>query len=279
MRLAILADIHGNLPALEAVLADLAPLAVDQIVVAGDAINWGPFSAQVLERLGRIDAVALRGNHEFFLLDHGTPREPPAWRDVRSLAWLARQLDPDWRHHLAAWPDALSLRYPDAPPVRVVHGVPGNAFAGIYPRTTDDEIRGYLAGVGEFTIIAAHTHIPLDRVVDGRRVLNPGSVGHALDGLHRAHYLLLDAADGSWQPSFRHVPYDTAALFAEFQRQRFVEECGADAFLIVEEFRRARPVLCEFRGWHQETCPDEPFTRALAERFLAERDAAPPATG
>ena len=69
-QLAILSDIHGNLPALDAVLNDLAQFKVDQVVVAGDVINWGPFSAQVMERVTREGWPALRGNTEFYLLDY-----------------------------------------------------------------------------------------------------------------------------------------------------------------------------------------------------------------
>ncbi|HET7034113.1 MAG TPA: metallophosphoesterase family protein [Thermomicrobiaceae bacterium] len=269
MRLAILADIHGNLPALEAVLADLAGRAVDQIVMAGDAINWGPFSAAVLETLSRSGSVPLRGNHEYFLLDYGTARSPEWGRGAPSLAWLARQLEPGWRRRLAAWPDTLSLRYPEAPPVRVLHGLPGNPFDGIFPWTADDEIRRYLSGIEEELVIAAHTHIALDRRVGNRRILNPGSVGLPLDGVLDARYLLLDAIDGAWQPTFRRVAYDSSPLFAEFERQGFVAECGAVGYLIVEEFRRARPVFRDFLKWHRAHCPGEPMTLALAERFLA----------
>ena len=86
MKVAALYDIHGNLPALEAVLADVQQHHVDQIVVAGDNINMGPFSVQVLERI-RGYAV-IRGNHELYLLDHNTPRAPAHWRDYTQPPWF-----------------------------------------------------------------------------------------------------------------------------------------------------------------------------------------------
>ena len=81
-RLAILADIHGNLPALAAVRADLATQAVDRVIVAGDLINWGPCSAQVVEQVVADGWDVVRGNHELILLDYGTPRAPAAWEDL-----------------------------------------------------------------------------------------------------------------------------------------------------------------------------------------------------
>src|SRR6478672_5600461 len=81
MRFAVLADIHGNLPALEAVMADLAHFAVEQVVVAGDLINWGPDSAAVVEQVTAAGWAALRGNNEYYLLDAGTPRAPAQWAE------------------------------------------------------------------------------------------------------------------------------------------------------------------------------------------------------
>lgn len=110
-RLAVLSDIHGNLPALEAVIADLAGRDVDQVVVAGDVINWGPFSAEVLARVTSAGWPVVRGNHEFYLLDYGTPRASPAWDDRQRfslLPWLCRQLRGPWQARIAGWPDTLS---------------------------------------------------------------------------------------------------------------------------------------------------------------------------
>lgn len=75
-RLATLADIHGNLLALEVVLADLAQSEIDQVIVAGDVINWGPFSAPVMARVAAAGWARIRGNNEDYLLDYATPRAP-----------------------------------------------------------------------------------------------------------------------------------------------------------------------------------------------------------
>ena len=77
-RVAVLADIHGNLPALDAVLADVAPWRPDAIVHAGDAVCWGAQSREVLERLREVGAPGIRGNNELYLLDSGTSRMPDA---------------------------------------------------------------------------------------------------------------------------------------------------------------------------------------------------------
>jgi hypothetical protein len=156
-RLAILSDIHGNSIALEAVLSDLAPFRVDQIVVAGDIVNWGPSSAQVMERITREGWPVVRGNNEFYVLDYNTPRAPVEWSDSARytlLPWLNHQLNGRWRNVIAGLPDTLSLHFPDAPPLRVVHGSPRDNKELIFPATPESEIEAMFANVVETTIVA-----------------------------------------------------------------------------------------------------------------------------
>jgi predicted phosphodiesterase len=267
-RLAILSDIHGNLPALEAVQQDLAQFAVEAVIVAGDVVNWGPFSAQVMERVVNERWAVIRGNNEFYLLEHQTPREPEAWRRYTMPPWLKRQLAGRWQSVIAAWPDTLSLRYPDAPPIRVVHGSPRSNTESIYPTTTEAELAPLLVDVAEQTLISGHTHLPMDRrTAGGWHCLNPGAVGLPLDGTFPARYMLLEARGQDWQATFRRVPYESGPLFHEFERQGFVEECGVVAQLVVEEFKTGRLKVLPFLNWHQATCPAEPVTTDLLPDF------------
>lgn len=271
MRLAVLADLHGNLPALEAVLADLAPLAVDQVIVAGDVINWGPFSPQVVERVVAGGWPVVRGNNEYYLLDYQTPRAPAAWSDHERwplLPWLQRQLAGSAHQHIAAWPDSLSLRYPGTPPIRVVHGTPRSHSEPLYPIafSSDAEVTEMLAGVPEPVVIAGHTHIPLDRTVGPWRIFNPGSVGVPLHGERCASYLILESQAGTWQPTFRSVPLDPAPVLAEFARQSFEAQCGVIGRLVMDEFVTARLELHPFVVWREQTCPERP----LGAELLAE---------
>jgi predicted phosphodiesterase len=271
-RLAFLADIHGNLPALAAVMADLAQFQVDQVVVAGDVINWGPFSAQVTARIVEAGWAVVRGNNEFYLLDYQTPRAPAAWNDREQwplLPWLRQQLAGRWTTAIATWPDSLSLRFPDAPAARVVHGTPRGNNEPIYALSPELEVAEMLAGVEEPTVIAAHTHLPLDRRVHGRpdgsswRVLNPGSVGAPLDGRFVSSYLLLESRAESWVPTWREVPLDPEPVFREFERQDFAAACGVIGHFVMAEFRHARLELLPFLSWRQANCPDRPLRPEL----------------
>src|SRR5262249_15332837 len=138
-RLAILTDIHGNLPALEAVINDMKQFRPDHVIVGGDLINGVPFDAEVVERIVSSGWTAIRGNHEFYLLDYGTSREREGMRRSPTPAWLNENLK-QWVPYIAAMPDELRLYYRDGPPVYLTHGLPGNPSDAMTRVTSDEKI-------------------------------------------------------------------------------------------------------------------------------------------
>ena len=267
-RLAILSDVHGNLPALEAVIDDMAQFQPDHVIVAGDLVNIGPFSAQVMQRIDDLRWATIRGNHEYYLLEHDTNRAPESRRTWVTLPLLFNQLKGRWYNHIAAMPDERTLYYPDAPPIRVMHGTPGNPFHAVTRNSSEDEVRRLLTGIEEPTVISGHYHLSFEHRVAGWHILNPGSLGVPLDGLQDANYMILDSHGGGWEATFCRVPVDYAPLFAEFERQQFVEQCGAIGYLIVQQFHYARTIIACYYRWHEEHYVDKPFTIALVDEFL-----------
>ena len=266
-RLAILSDIHGNLPALNAVLRDIDQFHVNHVIVAGDAVNWGPFSTQVMERITRGGFATIRGNNELYLTDYDTPRAPAHWKNYTIPPWTLNQLGDQWRNVIAAWPDTLTLRFPDAPAVRVVHGAPRSAWQAMFPTTDDADIANMLGEVEETTVIAAHTHLAMDRQVGHWHIVNPGTVGLPLYGIFGATYMLLDGDARGWRSTPRHVPFNYDPIFEEFERLEFVAACGVVGHLAIEEYRTARLHVFPFIRWHQECYPSAPQTMALLEPF------------
>ncbi|MEM7128861.1 MAG: metallophosphoesterase family protein [Chloroflexota bacterium] len=266
-KLAILSDIHGNLPALQAVIADLS--SVDQVVVAGDIINWGPFSADVVELLAHLRCSVIRGNNEYYLLDYESARMPAHWESYTLIPWLRDQLQGTYAAQIACWPDQLHLRFPDAPPICVVHGIPGNPWQSIYPSLNEEGVREVLKETEESTIIAGHSHIPMARRVEQWQIFNPGSVGVPLDGVpFRARYMLLDGDEKGWRAAFRTVDYDPTTLFEEFERQDFVGQCGPTARLVLAEFREARLTVHPYIRWVEDTYSGAEMTDGLVDEFL-----------
>jgi predicted phosphodiesterase len=270
LRLAILADIHGNLPALEAVVTDLAQQAVDQVIVAGDLIHWAPDSAAVVQSVLDAGWSVIRGNHEFYLLDYQTPRAPAAWSDPSqfgSLAWLSRQLAGPLHHRIAAWPDSLRLCLPGTPPLLVYHGSPRHNRDGLYPNDSDERLIESLAGVEATTVIVAHTHLAMERRPGRWHLLNPGSVGVPFDGRHAASYLLLDGDASGWRATFRRIPFALDRLLARIEQAGYAAHWGLLGPLLIDEFRQARLRIYPFLSWRARHYPDQPLTAQLMARY------------
>ena len=272
-RLAILADIHGNLPALQAVIQDMAQYDVDQVVVAGDSVNWGPFSRQALDTIDPLGWAVIRGNNELYVLDYCTERAPQHWSTFTMPPFLHRQLGASWVNRIAAMPDTLQLRFRDAPAIRVFHGIPGNPWIAIYPDSSEEHVRKWLDETCEQTIIAAHSHVALERHVAGWHIFNPGSVGVPLDGEHSASYMILEGSSQGWElAAHRRVPFDLAPLFAEFEQLDFAARAGVTGRLVIEEFRTARLYLAPYIVWKQSAHPDRDDSIELLDEFLSLSD-------
>jgi predicted phosphodiesterase len=272
--IAILSDIHGNLPALEAVLADLANFDVDHVIVPGDVISFGPFSRQTAELVIDKGWSVIRGNNEYFLIDYKTPRAPAEWDDPIQFAptvWLYRQFDHRLKTIIGSWPDMLNLHFLDAPTILVCHGTPASPWETIYCTMTDEEIEKILGDVEASYVICGHTHLLMDRLSGRWRIFNPGSVGVPLDGIFSASYMLLEGNEGGWTPTFRRVPFDYEAVFAEFERSGYNKESGPIGRLVLEVYKTARP-LFGFLRWREMHKPEFPLTYELVEEYLANWD-------
>jgi predicted phosphodiesterase len=191
MRLAVLADIHGNLPALQAVLAELERLQPDFVILDGDLINPMPFNNDVVDIVRASNWAVVRGNHEFYLLDYGTERSPRGADDSErwgSLHWLVKQIGPEQANYLAALPDEIRLRFPGVQSIRAAHGVPGRNRVGFYQTMPPEKIIPAIDAIEERNIISAHTHVQVDR-----HLYKPESV----DPLTDPHESLAAFEDGS----------------------------------------------------------------------------------
>ena len=230
MRLAAIADVHGNFLALEAVLADIRAQRIDTILNLGDMAS-GPLDARrAMDMLMALEAVHVLGNHDRYLIDR-TPEEMGSW-DRPAHAQL------DTSH--ITWLKSI-------PPTRVFE----NAVYLCHATPLDDEtywletvrpdgtvcmssitdIEQAAEGISQSLILCGHTHIARAvRLRDGRMIVNPGSVGcpgyrdivpfrHAMEaGSPDARYAILELKSGQWHVTFRHVPYDHDAM-ASLARQ------------------------------------------------------------
>jgi len=251
-RIAVLADVHGNVPALEAVLDDIARTGADRVVVGGDLVGRGPEGRAVVERIRSLGLLSVRGNHEDLLLaTRDTPRGKDADDDIaRCTRWMADDLDDAAAAFAAALPPALVV--PGAPDVRIVHGSPRSNREGIGPWTSAERVRELFDDVPEPVLCCAHTHRPLVHRLAGGLVVNVGSVGLPFDGDPRAAYALLVRDRDGWHSEVRRVPYDRDRVLARYRTTGFLDECGAMAAMAAREIETARSHLVPFEAWCRE---------------------------
>jgi putative phosphoesterase len=204
VRVAALYDVHGNLPALEAVLAEVAE--ADVIVAGGDVVG-GAFPGETIERLrAEGDRVRwLRGNAERELVEQPPPREagpPPGELERLVAALTGEQVE-----FLYGLPEGVELDLPGLGHVLFCHATPHNDLDMVTPLTPEERLRRILEGVRADVVVAGHTHIQEDRRVGGVRWVNAGSVGMAYEDGPGAYWALLGP-----DVELRRTEYDVTKL-------------------------------------------------------------------
>lgn len=235
MLLAVLSDVHANLPALEAVLADARRYRPDAYLFAGD-LTGGPHTLETIDHLRSLPGWLIRGNGDTYMLRLWRGDAPPEWRTYRQFAfmrWSVGRLREEDLAFLASLSEEMSITPDGLGPVRLVHGSPGQPADGIYPQEDEDQIAHVLAAIDEPTLICGHTHEQWQAEVAGRLVLNPGAVCAPCDGAIGAQYALLEQRGGRWRAELKKVDYDIAALRRAFHTTGLLEEGGAFARAVV----------------------------------------------
>jgi len=220
--LAIISDIHGNSAALKAVLADLEEKGgADHLLNLGDLAVFGPDPSGVISMLeAHQPVIQIRGNTDRYLIEEQYPGKPNGndWQSevLASFPWTARQLGQDGLAYLAQLPVQRRLKLDREHTILAVHGSPRSDEENIKPDTPDSELSAMMRSGGDFNLLlCAHTHVPVDRMVNGRRVLNVGSVGLPFDGDPRASYAFIRLQPGGqYHVEMRRVSYDVEAVIA-----------------------------------------------------------------
>ncbi len=205
MRVAAIYDIHGNLPALEAVLQEIRTAGVDLIVVGGDVVP-GPMPVETLSLLLKLETSVqfIQGNGEAAVLDQLAGAEsrtlPEQVREV--VRWTAQQLSAEHRRVIASWPATFRIEIDGLGEVLFCHATP-RSDTEIFTRSTPEaSLLPVFEKVHGSVVVCGHTHMQFDRMVGKIRVANAGSVGMPF-GSPGADWLLLGP-----DLELRHTTYD-----------------------------------------------------------------------
>jgi putative phosphoesterase len=218
-RVAAIYDIHGNLPALEAVLSELDRIKPDLLIVGGDVVS-GPMPAEVLDRLAGLGEVVrfVRGNadREVISAYEMRPLEIEARIDdpvVRTSGWVAARLQRHQREILASFSEQVVVDIEGIGEVLFCHATPRSDEEIITVLTPDDRLREILSDVEQTLIVCGHVHAQYDRHLDGKRIVNAGSVGMPYQGEPVGAFWLLLGPD----VEFRRSEYDLEHAVSEFR--------------------------------------------------------------
>jgi predicted phosphodiesterase len=208
MRIAIVSDIHGNLTAFEAILADLKETSPDLILHGGDLADSGASPVEIVDRIRELGWPGVVGNTDEMLFRptslqefaKQSPALQPLFTAIEEMAAATREALGKER---LAWMRELP-RMLIRGPMALVHATPESLWRAPSPEASDDEVKSAYASLDQPIVLYAHIHRPFIRDGMGRAVANTGSVGLSYDGDRRAAYLLLDES----KPSIRRVEYD-----------------------------------------------------------------------
>ena len=261
MRIAILSDIHGNLPALRAVDEDLQRQGIERVVIAGDMATAGPQPEETMRFLVGRGWPMLLGNHEGYVRQYHDPEGPAAWRESKqwaALRWAGRQLSPESVALMRRLPSRILIKAPGPHALQICHGShrsPSESLIPERPRElldihrragalADDEVppplETRLDGLLEANLVCAHTHIPWVWRRNGRMVVNAGSVGAPINDDVRAQYVLLTLGEDGWRADIRAVRYPLDETLRAYRRGGMLEEGGAFAYALYHDVASAQ---------------------------------------
>jgi predicted phosphodiesterase len=250
-RVVCFSDVHGNVPALEAVL-ETAPLArADLVLVHGDVVNRGPRSDAVWGMIA--DArderwIVTAGNHERYVYTHHTDPANVAqglMARVHQTSRFAFEQLGSRVTEIVGLADGVSLDVDGLGEARVVHASMEGDEAGLDPGTPGETAAARVGAPCE-VLVVGHIHQRLDFRVGSTRVVNAGSVGSSCDGVRAAGWVELEATPHGWKVDLRRVAYDVDAAARDIHASGFLEGGGPVAALVAREWELAAPVV---RPW------------------------------
>jgi putative phosphoesterase len=220
MRVAAIYDIHGNLPALQAVLEDIRRAGVDLVVVGGDVVP-GPMPRETIAFLSSLNIAtqAIYGNGEVAVLEEMAGRNPSdvpeQYRPI--VRWVAQQLGPEHEKLFASWPKTFLLEMPRLGKVLFCHATPGSENEIFTKFTPDERLSSIFNGLDASIVVCGHTHMQFERTVGGVRIVNAGSVGMPF-GNAGAYWLLLGS-----DIQFRHTSYDLTKAAKRIRQTNYLQ--------------------------------------------------------
>ncbi len=275
MKIAALADIHGNYQALIAVIDHVERWKPDLVFILGDIINRGPRSRDCLhliqQKLESDSWQAITGNHEQYVLRFNSPDAPRAGNQfelLRMIYWTYQSLSPGEVQSVMELPLEIETQLPGNQIVKAVHASMRGIRVGIYPNSSRKEILDLIQPDVNLFLVG-HTHQPLVRTIGKTTVVNVGSIGLPFDGDTRAGYAQIRQEDNQWISKIIRIEYDLEAARQDFFSTQFIPEGGPLAELVLTELKIGWPQLSHwFRLYEQAVLDHKISIEDAVELYL-----------
>lgn len=225
--IALLGDVHANLPALEAVLAHADSQGCEAYWNIGDFVGYGAFPNEVITRLRKLEAVSILGNYDRKVLQIAKKREK--WKDKKpvekmlAFEWTYDHLLADNRHYLISLPEERMIET-EGWKILLTHGSPVSREEHLLPDTPVNRLRELADLTPAQVIIHGHSHVPYARMVDQTWWINTGSVGRPDDGDPRACYAVMQLSPDHLEVKHFRITYDVDAEVRAIHRHHLPED-------------------------------------------------------
>lgn len=283
MKIAVLADIHANLQALQVTINHVEDWKPDFVIVAGDTINRGPRPQQclnlILDKNQNNDWRLIRGNHEDYVINLGmtnAPREGTIADVHRASIWTYKQINKNIKP-LEMMEFKQELYDGNNNLIRAVHASMLGNRIGVYPETRDSDLRKLILGSPDCNIstpnifCAGHTHRPLIRTIDHILVVNAGSVGLPFDGDHRACYAQIEINESNRASRIIRLNYDIDQAIKDFWQSDYLDGGGPLVKLVLLELLTSKSHLYSWTKEYQAMALQGRIEmKDSVERYLSE---------
>lgn len=263
-RIAVIADIHGNLPAFQAILNDLEIRQADRVIIAGDIITDCPDSDEVLSIIHNKDWTVIKGNREQYYLDHraGLLEHWTHARQMSALMWTFDRLSHRNRRYMEKLKEQTTLSIQELQ-IKVVHGSPDSISELLFPVEEKDRFEDLMAELEEDILICGHSHRQWFVQVGEKWALNPGAAGVHFNAAGGAEYALLTIEENIPSAELIQIPYSLEQLDRRFHDSGLYSASPHWSQSIMDSIRKGENISLKMIAYALEIMEQEGITDAL----------------
>jgi putative phosphoesterase len=266
IKLAILADIHGNLPALKAALAEIEKKEVNKLLVAGDILG-GPYPVEVLEILHDLNACMIRGNFDDYLLKIYSNPTHSYWyrsKQIASVYWIYKRLKEHWLSFIDSLPTQKVISFPGTDDILMVHSIylpmlPTDATGILITDKYNELVDSYTKSIKQSVLIFAHNHVPWNQKINGCLALNPGSTGCPLNGTIGSQYAIMEWENDHWEGTLHTVSYFIDEINQAYIKSGFLKEGGPLARSFLYAIKTGKDIAAMFLRYSYQLAFDKGY--------------------